>query len=196
MISSFGNFNMNIDFNPKFGNNNDSNLIFNSSVKDIPGMGSKEYNSGNNTIGLANSITNMILGDIKIAEPEYIAPISNIESNQNKEVTSSTSNTLVVNSGLSTNSPNEIIKAENEISIDKNNLDNNNVKPNDSNLNEAQLKFTSTFKKLSIDLNDEPTEFNIEEICVGGNKNENKEEEEKEAPVILSPIVRKNNFKI
>jgi hypothetical protein len=50
--------------------------------------------------------------------------------------------------------------------------------------NEPNLKFNSTFKKLSIDLNDEPTEFNLNEICVNNNENPNSDQ-----PKILVPIV-------
>lgn len=53
--------------------------------------------------------------------------------------------------------------------------------------NEQNLKFNSTFKKLSIDLNDEPTEFNLNEICVNNNENHNSVSSDQ--PKILIPIV-------
>jgi cell division protein FtsB len=72
------------------------------------------------------------------------------------------------------------------------------------------LKFTSTFKKLSIDLNDEPTDFNIEQFYLNKGvkvnkpieqpvKNEMEEQNTQDIdninmnnPVILSPIVANN----
>lgn len=53
---------------------------------------------------------------------------------------------------------------------------------------EPNFKFNQTFKSLCIDLNDEPTEFNVEEICVN-NAELGINEHMALGPVILSPIV-------
>jgi hypothetical protein len=63
----------------------------------------------------------------------------------------------------------------------------NNLSLNDS---ENKIKFNSTFKKLSIDLNDEPTDFNLEEICVNPNEVLDKSYKDGDSHVILSPIVQ------
>src|SRR5690606_26071861 len=75
------------------------------------------------------------------------------------------------------------IQASSEQIINNNNSFNQNVQNsekvkddydefNPNTITEPELKFNSTFKKLSIDLNDDPTEFNINEICVNANEEE------------------------
>jgi CUB/sushi domain-containing protein len=99
-----------------------------------------------------------------------------------------------------TNNINVVNFKTNESDINNNNEALNNINSNsnnnlneqndiDNNIVEPKLKFTNTFKKLSIDLNDEPTEFNVEEINVNTNSMDINIQETESYPIILLPIV-------
>jgi hypothetical protein len=102
-----------------------------------------------------------------------------------------TANSLgnLITSGAENNtSSKQILKDDENTNIEE-------VPVNQTEPNTRQLKFNNTFKKLSIDLNDAPTEFNIEEINI---QKENIEVDVDEGevnfqqdgePIILSPVV-------
>jgi len=81
-------------------------------------------------------------------------------------------------------------KEKDSFEIIKKDYQNQNMHYQSLNDSENKIKFNSTFKKLSIDLNDEPTDFNLEEICVNPNEVLNKSYKDGDSHVILSPIVK------